>query len=59
VGGLRILQPAVSGADPLRSSRVPVTQNAMTWRSSDVIGGFRDQLSAPQMCERGVDGAFG
>ena len=31
----------------------------MARRSSDVIGGRRDQLSAPQMCERGVNGAFG
>jgi len=31
----------------------------MARRSGDVIGGRRDELSAPQMCERGVDSAFG
>lgn len=34
-------------------------QNAVARSSSGVIGGRRDQLPAPQMCERRVDGAFG
>ena len=35
-----------------------MAQNAMSWRSSHMIGGRRDELPAAQMCERHVDGAF-
>ena len=31
----------------------------MARSSSNVIGSRRDELSTPQMCERGVNGAFG
>src|SRR6187401_3222730 len=50
---------APTGVIALPLSFSPVAKNAMARSSSDMICGRRNQLSAPQMCERRVGSAFG